>query len=349
MPIWRFWLLMVLTIGFYRLFWVVSVARELRKRQDPTIRGWHYVLGLLIGVASPFVAAALTGHIDRNGRARGWEFGPPKWLIVALAVVALVAEFGVARFDEAALSGEISPWLSPLVMLGAYAVFVPLPWALIQHRLNRLKTAFSYPERPTGRYRFSLWQFAVIAIGIVFWPLVVIGSLPDATLDAVFAVRPDGEKVRPHTPITGVAGGYRLTVGADYWVRAEPGALEADADLELLGETFGTWVVVYVMEGEWTLDRIVDFRRNDIRGAVRSLSSNEWRTLLADSAIPVSHARYSGTLLSEGMPATWWVSTVVTDAGAVEVLGSTMDGRAAEHEIESVARSLRLESEAGLP
>lgn len=339
MPIWRFWLLMTLTIGLYRLFWVVSVARELRQHQDPGIRPWQYVIGMLVGIASPFVASSLTEQIDRHGLGRGWDLGPPKWLIVTLAVVALVVEFGSSRFVQA------EPWVVIAVLVGTYGVFVPLPWALIQLRLNRLKSAMSFPERPVRRYQFSVAQFAAIIVAVVVWPLTVIGSLPDALIDEIFAGTPYGDAVQPNMPTMGPSGGYQLEVRSSDWVRVENGTIAEDADLELVWRSPGTSVIVFALRGDWTMDEIVDFRRNEIQGQVHNLASNERRTLLADSGIPVSHARYTGSFRDGGGRATWWVSTVVTDTAAYEVLGSTMAGPATRREIEQIAKSLRLTPE----
>lgn len=339
MPIWRFWLLTTLTIGLYRLFWVVSVARELRQHQDPGIRPWHYVLGMLVGIASPFVASSLTEQIDRHGRGRGWSMGPPKWLIVMLAVSALVLEIGGSRFVHA------EPWLVFAVLVGTYGVFVPLPWAMIQLRLNRLKLAMSFPERPVRRYQFSVAQFAAIIVAVVFWPLVVIGSLPDAAVDEFFSGTPLGEAVTANTPTTGASGGYRLEVPSNDWARVENGTVGEETDLELIWRNSEISVIVYALGSGWTIDEVVDFRRNDIQDQVFDLSSDERRTLLADTAVPVSHARYIGTLRDGGGRAVWWASTVVTESKAFEVLGSTIAGSAVEQEIELITKSLRLERE----
>lgn len=339
MPIWRFWLLTTLTIGLYRLFWVVSVARELRRHQDPGIRPWRYVLGMLVGIAVPFVASSLTEQIDRHGRGRGWSMGPPKWLIVMLAVLALVLEIGGSGFVHA------EPWLVFAVLAGTYGVIVPLPWAMIQLRLNRLKSAMSFPERPVRRYQFSVAQFAAIIVAIVVWPLAVIGSLPEGMVDEIFDEPPRGQALAPNTPTTGLTEGYSVMVNSDDWTRLENGAMSEDVDLELVGPSPDTWVIVYALRGDWTMDEIVDFRRNEIKDQVENLSSHEKRTLLAGSAVPVSHARYTGNLRDGGWRATWWVSTVIADSAAYEVLGSTTSGAASRRQIEQIAKSLRLESE----
>lgn len=344
MPIWRFWLLMVLTLGLYRLFWIAGVGRELRLHQDSSIRPWHYVVGLLFGVTSPFVAAAVTEHLNRNGFRRGLDIGPSKSLIVVLSIVAVAAEIACTRLTDAMIANGSSPWLPILVLLGTYAVVVPLPWAMIQHRMNRLKSAMAYPERPNRQFRYSLAQFAVIALGVVFWPMVVIGTLPEATLDEVFADTPPGEFVSANVPLSGQSGGYSIRVRSDRWMRIDPDSAAEDADLELVTTPPDSWLVVYTLRGDWMMDDIVDFRRNEIRGAVPSLESRERRTLLQDSAVPVSYARYHGKVGGDDfMPTTWWVSTVVTESGAVEVVGSTSGGHFAARELEAVIKSLRVE------
>lgn len=344
MPIWRFWLLMVLTLGIYRLFWIAGVARELRRNQDSDIRPWHYVLGLLVGVASPFVAAAVTGHIDRNGIRRGLDTGPSMGLIVTLSVVAMVAELASSQVTDAMIDSAASPWLTVLILLCTYVVVVPLPWALIQLRLNRLKSAMAYPERPNRFSRFSLPQFGVIALGVVFWPLVIIGSLPDPTLDTLFAPEAMGEPVLADEPISGSEGGYWITVRTDKWLRVDAGANPDEPDLELVTQTQHSWLVVYALRGDWTLDDIVNFRRNEIGRDIPNLTTREQRTLLADSAVPVSYARYYGKIDPRDVfPTTWWVSTVVTDSGAVEVVASTANGHIAAKELEGIVKSLRIE------
>ena len=345
MPIWRFWLLMVITLGIYRLFWIAGVARELRRNQDSDIRPWHYVLGLLVGVASPFVAATVTGHIDRNGIRRGLDTGPSKGLIVTLSVVAMVAEFASSNVTDAMIASGASLWLTVLILVCTYAAVVPLPWALIQLRLNRLKSAMAYPERPSRLSRFSLPQFGVIALGVVFWPLVIIGSLPDSTLDTLFAPEAVGEPVLADEPISGSAGGYWITVRTDNWLRVDADANPDEPDLELVTQTQHSWLVVYALRGDWTLDDIVNFRRNEIGRDIPNLTTREQRTLLGDSAVPVSYARYYGKFdPRDTFPTTWWVSTVVTDSGAVEVVASTGNGHMAAKELEGIVKSLRIES-----
>lgn len=344
MPIWRFWLLMVVTLGIYRLFWIAGVGRELRLHQDSSIRPWHYVVGLLIGVASPFVAAAVAEHINRNGFRRGLDTGPSKGLIVVLSIVALAAEIACTRLTDAMIASDPSPWLTILVLLGTYAVFVPLPWAMIQLRLNRLKAAMSYPERPSRPFRYSLAQFAVIVLGVVVWPFMIVGNLPDATLDRLFGAEVLGDPVLANEPISGDAGGYWITVRSENWLRVDVTENPDQPDLELITQSQGSWLVVYALRGDWTMDDIVDFRRNEIRAAVQGLESRERRTLLQDGAVPVSYARYQGKVgTGDFMPTTWWVSTVVTEFGAVEVVGSTSGGHFAARELETVIKSLRVE------
>lgn len=345
MPIWRFWLLMLLTVGIYRIFWIFGVGRELRRHQDDSIQPWLYSLGLLIGVASPFVASAVTGHIDRNGERRGFETGPSKVVIVTLAVLALIAELAFSRVSDELFASEESPWLMILILLGTYGVFVPWPWALIQLRMNRLKSAMSYPERPSRPSRFSIPQFAIIVLSSIFWLLVLIGSLPEATLDELFAATPDGELVMANEPISGFSGGYSIIVRSDRWMRVDPSSAVEDADLELVTSPPDSWLVVYTLRGDWAMDDIVNFRRNEIRQGVQSLDSRERRTLQMEGRLPVSHARYRGKIdESDLFPTTWWVTTVVTDSGAVEVVGSTVGGHIAARELEAVVKSLTIES-----
>lgn len=134
---------------------------------------------------------------------------------------------------------------------------------------------------------------------------------------------------------------YRLDPG-DVWVRVPNGTYGDDPLMEFIGQTKDTWAIVYEVGSGWSLDRIVDFRRAEIRAVVEELDTEEMRTLLTDSMIPVSHVRYTGVLNGEISPTTWWTSSIVTDGGGVEVLASTTGGRTMQRHVEMLAKSLRV-------
>lgn len=178
--------------------------------------------------------------------------------------------------------------------------------------------------------RWAAWFGAVVFAG-----LMLLVAATDAVAQA------DGKPGPAGDWFTVGDAQYRFDVTGS-WTRVPKGTYGDDTLMEFVGETKDTWAIVYVVRGSWSLDEMVDFRRGEIRVAVDSLESEETRTLLPDDMIPVSHARYAGVLTGGWRTYTWWASTIVTNAGGVEVLASTASGPSVEGQIERLVKSLQV-------
>lgn len=337
LPLWRYWVLSIVTLAAYLPIWVVAVAREQRRQHDPRIRPWLYFFGILGGVTAPVVMAMLCRHVDRSAWERGVAAGPPSILIVALAVPAAafaLAGFGIA--DVVATTPRHA-FNATWTLLAGFVLLVPLPASLLQWKLNRLKSALADPERPLKQRGFTAGQFAVLAFGSVTWLFALYASPLDRIFEAPGVIR--AEAIASNSKVSGLSAGYRLTVRSDGWSRMPYYARAEDADLELRGPP-GATVLVYVHNDGRTLEEIVRYRRTALRRTVADFSADD---LLPGSDEAVSHARYDGVNPQDLRDTTWWVTTVATPSGAVEVVGLASGSDSVQSEVEALVRSVRFE------
>jgi len=337
LPIWRFWVLSIVTLATYLPFWVAGVARELRRQRGPRIRPWLYVMGFLAGVTAPVVVAMLCRHVDHNAQDRGLSVGPPRFLIVALSIpAAAFALVGMSVADAVATTPR-QAFNATWLLLAGFAVLVPLPAALLQWKLNRLKQAIADPERPKEQQKFTATQFAIFAFGSIAWLLAMYASPLDRIFITISEIQ--GESIIGNSEVSGPSGGYRLTVRTDDWMRMPPYATAKGADLELHGPSDAA-VLVYVHSSGRALGDIVTFRRRAVRNSVADFIADDQ---LPGSKGTVSHARYGGVSSRDFRDTTWWVTTMTTISGAVEVVGTTSGSNDVQSEVEMLVRSLQLE------
>lgn len=338
LPIWRFWVLSIVSLSSYLPFWAASVARDLKRRQGARIRPWLWFVGILAGVTAPIVMAMLCRHIDRLARDRGGSTGPTSILIVALAVPAAafaLAGFGVA---DAVATEPRQAFDATWILLGGFALLVPLPASLLQWKLNRLKQAFDDPEQPRMQQKFTAGQFAVLAFGSVTWLLALYAS----PLDRIFVAPGEIHRVEiaGSSGVSGLSGGYLIAIQGEGWTRTPYYAVPAGVDLELHG-SLGATVLVYVHDDGRTLEEIVTARHRTLRRTVADFTADNNPLPGSDSV--TSHARYGGVNPQGFRETTWLVTTVTTSSGAIEVVGLASGSDNVQSEVEAIVRSIRVD------
>ncbi len=143
--------------------------------------------------------------------------------------------------------------------------------------------------------------------------------------------------------IASPSGLFTITVPDDRWVRLKTGTTTQESDLEVYGATGGLWAVAYVTrDDKWSLDDIVDGRRQIVGEDIGKFGFQEERRLLPESGLPVSYARYSEESPKSGARQRLWVATVVKGNTSVELIASGLSGGPVERSAEQLAKSLRL-------
>lgn len=342
MPVWcqplsltQLALLIVLTLGFYVLFWTGHLISDVRRHLDPKVRVWRYVLGLLFPLTAPFVFYRMTGHVAAFLRRDGLALDPPRAAITTLFLVGYGANF---------LLGWASADLSPMLFLLLLAVtlFYSLPWLLLQRQMNTVKASLKSARWTAEPFTFTGAQISAIAIFGVIWVLGALSPILEERLETIQQAFVDGDPVKAGEPIGGPSGFYNLRPDGVLWQRVPVADSNPDADLVLVGPGSDTWVTVFADRGgNLRFDDIVDGRRANIAEQLENLTIEERRELLPESNLPASFARYQGRAAFSSHTTTFWVATFVIGSDSVEVVGHTVDSVELQESVERTIKSLR--------
>ncbi len=299
LPIGRFYLLCLATLGLWVPIWVRRRAQaDGEGREDP---------------------------------ARLWLW-PIASLFTPLAMVLL---FEFARSDREALrqhgSSAINPW-GPALLHGAVLLLLlfapeptlwlpvwllfPLPFVWVQHQRNRRIALAGEGDGPVGgRTRL---QWATVACGL---PLAAaLAWWIDG--DTLMVMASPAERVG--ALLTGAAGLYTVEAPRDGWRVVKSGTFgDDDSDIEIVAPSGDSWAVGYVVSGpDETLDSRVSVRRSAIRAEATLGNYKESRHFLPESDfIPMSLALYEQEAL--GVRRAYAVLTVELDEALIEIVGFT--------------------------
>ena len=338
LPVWLFLLLHLLSFGIYTLFWIGRLAGDLRRHAEPKVRGWRYVLGYLVLIPQPFIAARLGRHLAALNAQAGRSVGPPIWVIVVLAAVGVVLSLVSWVSDF-----EVEP-LRALALLGLLLGLSGLPWLLLQHQFNVYKAQLAGVAWRTPPNRVTAAQYLVLSFGLLFWGLCVLVF----TFERYgFDPAPAGIALAPAAEIRGDSGLYALSVPEAGWRRVPKGGITEDADLELVGPGRSTRLVVYVNpHKDQSVDDFVDYRRKALRDAADTLEVEEVRRLLDASMVPVSFARYRSQSALFGEDEVYWVATLRSEKKMIEVIGWADPNGPGPAALEGLVKSVVLREEA---
>ena len=152
--IWKFALMSVATFGFYGAFWLWKCWRWAKAHDRPDIQPFWRALFKVFWLYPLFA--------DANGRAGVRRL--PQWIGITAAV--LYAGVAIAASIMNRMKG--TPHALPLSTNLAFVCFLP---ALVV--VNRLNAA--HREALVANSRFSGTTFVALALGGLFWALVLIG------------------------------------------------------------------------------------------------------------------------------------------------------------------------------
>jgi hypothetical protein len=298
LPLWKLFLLLILTLGFYSLFFLYRAAKDLRDHGNPKITPWLYPFSTLIWIATAFAAHKLaTAAEDRVGFERSSSWGSP-------ALITLLASAGQIAMAASGIS-NLTLWYLAAVFL--YST----PWLLLQRQLNLIKQDQPPDAFVTPPWRYTRLQWAALGVGALV--CVVIG----------FAVRQDlvrlsGEKLVAGETYADPRDRFEFVIPAAGWTIVGPGYLGEDSDLELLGPGDSDWAIVFVHDQTgWRIDDLVEFRFSLLNEELPGY--REVRRFIDGTEIAASYAGYYGMSPIDGR-SEYSVTSFVTDNTAVEFI-----------------------------
>lgn len=155
----KFLLMMILTLGFYSLYWFYknwALLNQHHKIYWPVPRA----------IFSVFFTHALFTEVDGLLRKRGVKF---RWSPGTLATVYVVAAIASRVLDRLAGNVEVSPW----VALTSTLMLVPMTWALYsaQRAINAAE------QDPAGDSNSDITAANILwmLLGALLWAMVLLG------------------------------------------------------------------------------------------------------------------------------------------------------------------------------
>jgi hypothetical protein len=328
--LWQLYLLFVFTGGIYVFFWTVRVASDIRRHLDSSVRPWLYALALAIPLVGLLVVYRQASQIQMLSKNGGLTQRPQPKVIVLLTLAVL---FVWSAFDRSI--GNSNDWYAQYLSLIPGLLIAPIPWLLMQQQLNRFKVSKlsgSETHWKSTPFKLTRLQYAALLPGILFIGLGVYDTYNNVW-------RYSGELLAKNETISSDQELYYLTVPNDGWKRIARGTISKESDLELFSTSIGASAIVYTRCGtNLQMDLVVQNRRDLLQNDWDEFGYYEERQLLREIYIPISYARYSGTM--SGQSALWWAATFITDNAAVEVVAGGM-GQGDTGQIERLIRSLR--------
>ncbi|MDH3451286.1 MAG: hypothetical protein OEN20_02620 [Gammaproteobacteria bacterium] len=297
---WQLYLLMVATCNIYALLWVWRMARDIRDHADTRVKPIAYSISLLLGIFAVFSSARLTWRVLslRGGERRKHQNLP--------ALVSLLV-FLAYCFAIAAALAKV-PWLYIVSVL-----IFPLPWMLIQSRMNEVTDSIPAADFRASAYRFSGRQIVTMCLGLVIWTGLLFALQMDFE-------RRGGALLASSQIVEGGGGRYTIRIPSDNWYQVAPGTVgSTSSDLELFGPSIDTWAIVYLHEGV-TLEEISAFRSEQSR-KYGDVEYREERKLHPESAVEMSYVTYAA---EDPLGRIWnWVTTAELQNSVVELIVST--------------------------
>ena len=299
---WQLYLLMVATCNLYAFLWVYRIAKDIRDHADPRVKPANYSVSLLFGIVAVFSSARLTWRVLslRGGERRKYQNLPALVsLLVFLAYSFLIA----AELAEA-----------PALSIVSVLIF-PLPWMLIQSRMNDFTSMLPGGDFRSPAFRFDRRQIVAMGLGLPIW----LGVLLAAQLGVE---RHAGVQLTFNQKVAGSGGQYSIRIPSDEWHRVAPGTIgDASSDLELFGPSIDTWAIVYVHQNAALAD-VLAFRAKQIR-RFGEVDFSEERRPRAEPDAGMSYVMYEA---EDPFGRTWnWITTAALEQSVVELIVSARD------------------------
>jgi len=335
MSLWRFSVLILLSLGCCLPLWILRLTEDLQAHRERGINPLWPSAGILLPLAGWLVWHSAVRRVAALGAEAGRGTVPQVWAtsLFGIAVLALYHAALIGLF----LPHDLIVGMAGLALFVAVAL-LPFPCLLLQRRINAYKMTLANPRWTSQPFKFAPGEISFLAL-----VLALLGYVTYANTDFMSRTlaRMEGQTLAAGQVVSGENGLYQLTLPNDGWVQVGTDEFYEGSDLSLYGPAEGTRLFVYIdCDGE-TIDQRVSFRRGRMRSSMGDLAIEERRVLLAESLVPVSYARYTGT--RKGAQQTFWVATVAEEDFLVEVLGRIRGGEADQAAAEAFVRSLRLE------
>lgn len=342
---WHLYTLSVLTLGLWLSHWAEIVAEDLRRNRDGPLELRNYARGLVNRIFGwrYLWDLARAIHALENPATSGEKRFP---LFVALSGSVTIFLFWIAFV--AYLGGVILNGLIPLdpfypvyPLLGAL-LLLPLPFVVLQARLNRFKDGLSDPIWTKTPYRFGRDQGAMATLTIaVVWLLIGANFWPQVFSPSYW----QGDTLAASVPIRGESGLYTLTPPDDDWVRVGRDLYYDGTDLSLSGPGHKTTIVVWIKCDGESVEERVRFRRGERKNAFGWAQIEERRELLEKPFVPISYARYHQIWIGI-KPIVSFAATIAQGDVLVEVIGETLSAETDGESLEALVRSLQVNVEA---
>lgn len=149
MPLWRLYVLTVVTGGLYQLYWDYKNWKAIREA-DKT-----YIMPFWRALFSVIFIWPLYLRIARNARSRGYTgFSALLWLAALLVILVIAGNYGSFALPSAPLYG---------FLYLAYSLLLPLVLLPVQRAINHGQ---EFMVGIPGRRWWSKWEIIVLIVGV---------------------------------------------------------------------------------------------------------------------------------------------------------------------------------------
>ena len=157
----KFFVLYIATFGLYRVYWFFKNWTQYKTQADSD-DVWPIPRAIFVIFFTHSLFAAVDRRLILDGKHREWDSKPLATAFVVLAIIRQILDRMVSR-------GVGSPVTEIIFLL-----FVPLMAVILSHAQTAINEACNDPDGDSND-RFSVSNFAWIAVGIVVWLLVLAG------------------------------------------------------------------------------------------------------------------------------------------------------------------------------
>ncbi len=307
-PPWLTFLLCFFTFGLYAIVWIARLAINIRDHVDPEVRPWRYWVGSLVLGFNFYFFYRAADHIAQLNASVDKAPRPSPGALLALFMVLYLGSMAWTMIESMITQSSTETILIRLAIQ-------TLPWVILQRQLNQFLATLGETNWAFNPRRQIFRRALVILVGAGL--MVLLHFLVELANDEAV-----DDRVAVGSSVSGSAGIYTLQIRDPNWMRIAPNTVGNDTDFELFDPDTESWVIVFLThDSDWTIDDMVDYRRNAISKADHLLSSSEERVILPGSEIVVSYARYRQEDSESGELLVGWVASVVLECVAIEVYG----------------------------
>ncbi len=156
----KFWLLAVLTFGFYGIYWYYLNWSLIREKDNDNI------IPFLRAIFSIFFIHSLFRRIDARLTAAGKDFYWPFEGLATLIVVSMVLNTVLSRITDEGQAGAV---------LNSLAIGLTFVTIYMKSYAQRAINVAADDEHGSSNADFTAVNYIWMALGCIFWLLVLIG------------------------------------------------------------------------------------------------------------------------------------------------------------------------------